>query len=97
MVYLHALLPANPQVSSRQETGHGVSSQVVDPSLLPQLGHDGIDPGEAGTALRPFGQRLRVAVPGDLNADWVALHLVEAGVVGGCRVEELAPQQLTVE
>lgn len=95
--HLHALLPADPQVSSGQETGHGVSSQVVDPALLPQLGHDGVDPGEAGPALRPLGQRLGVAVPRDLNADGVVLHLVEAGVVGGRRVEELAPQQLTVE
>lgn len=74
-----------------------MSGQVVDPALLPQLGHDGVDPGEAGPALRPLGQRLWVAVPRDLNADGIVLHLVEAGVVGGCRVEELAPQQLTVE
>lgn len=74
-----------------------MSSQVVDPALLPQLGHDGVDPGEAGPALRPLGQRLRVAVPRDLHADGVALHLVEARVVGGCRVEELAPQQLAVQ
>lgn len=96
-IYLHALLPADPQVSSGKETGHGVSSQVVDPALLPQLGHDGVDPGEAGPALRPLGQRLGVAVPRDLHADGVALHLVEARVVGGCRVEELAPQQLAVQ
>lgn len=97
MSYLHALLPADPQVSSGQETGDGVPGQVVDPAFLPQLGHDGVDPGEAGPALRPLGQGLGVAVPGDLDADGVALHLVEAGVVGGCRVEELAPEQLTVE
>lgn len=74
-----------------------MSSQVVDPALLPQLGHDGVDPGEAGPALCPLSQRLRVAVPRDLYADGVVLHLVEAGVVGGRRVEEFAPQQLTVE
>lgn len=95
--YLHALLPADPQVSSGQETGHSVSGQVVDPALLPQLCHDGVDPREAGPTLCPLGQRLWVAVPGDLNADGVALHLVEAGVVGGGCVEELTPQQLTVE
>lgn len=74
-----------------------MSSQMVDPTFLPQLGHDGVDPGEAGPTLCPLGQRLGIPVPGDLNADGVALHLVEAGVVGGRRVEELAPQQLTVE
>ena len=97
MAYLHALLPADPQVSSGQEAGHGVPGQVVDPALLPQLRHDGVDPGEARAALRPLGQRLCVAVPGDLHTDGVALHLVEARVVGGRRVEELSPQQLTVE
>lgn len=97
MAYLHALLPADPQITSGQETGHGMSGQVVDPALLPQLCHDSINPGEAGPTLCPLCQRLGVAVPGDLNADGVTLHLVEAGVVGGCCVEELAPQQLTVE
>ncbi len=96
-IHLHALLPADPQVSSGQETGHGVSGQVVDPALLPQLGHDGVDPGEAGPAFCPLCQRLGVAVPWDLNTYGVALHLVEAGIVCGCRVEKLAPQQLTVE
>lgn len=68
--------------------------QVVDPALLPQLRHDGIDPGEARLALGPLGQGLGVAVPGDLDADGVPLHAVETGVVGGRRVEELAPQEL---
>ena len=71
--------------------------QVVDPALLPQLGHDGVDPGEARPGLGPLGQRLGVPVPGDAHADGVALHLVEARVVGGGRVEELPPQQLAVE
>lgn len=71
--------------------------QVVDPAFLPQLGHDGINPGEAGAAFCPLGQRFGVAVPGYLNADGVTLHLVEAGVVGGRCVKELTPKQLTVE
>lgn len=96
-LYLHSLLPADPQVSPGQEAGHGVPGQVMDPPLLPQLRHDGVDPGEASAALRPLGQCLGVAVPWDLHADGVVLHLVKAGVVGGGRVEELAPQQLTVE
>lgn len=50
--YLLALLPADPQVSSGQEAGHGVPGQVVDPALLPQLGHDGIDEGETSPGLQ---------------------------------------------
>lgn len=91
-LYLHSLLPADPQVSPGQEAGHGVPGQVMDPPLLPQLRHDGVDPGEAGPAFRPLGQRLGVAVPWDLHTDGVVLHLVKAGVVGCGRVEELAPQ-----
>lgn len=69
----------------------------MDPALLPQLGHNGVDPGKARPPLRPLGQRLWVSVPGDLHADGVSLHLVKAGVVGGRRVEELPPQQLAVQ
>ena len=94
VTYLHATLPAQPQVSAGQEAGDGMPGQVVDPALLPQLGHDGVDPGEARLGLRPLGQRLGVAVPWDADADGVALHLVEAGVVVGGRVEEVPPQQL---
>ncbi len=32
--------------------------QVVDPSLFPQLGHDGVDPGEPGAAVGPLGEGL---------------------------------------
>ena len=95
--YLHALLPAAPQVSASEEAGYGVSGQVVYPALLPQLGHDGVNPGEACPARCQFGQRLRVAVPGYLHADGVALNLVEGWIVGGCCVEVLSPQQLAIE
>lgn len=70
---------------------------MVNPALLPQLSHDGVNPREAGPTLRPLGQCLWVAVPRDLDTDGVVLHLVKAGVVGGSRVEELTPQQLTIE
>lgn len=69
--------------------------QVVDPALLPQLGHDGVNPREARLALSPLGQGFRVAVPGDLDADGVPLHPVKPGVVGGRCVEELSPQELS--
>lgn len=68
---------------------------MVNPALLPQLAHDGVDPREAGLAFSPLGQRFRVLVPRDLHADGVSFHAVKAGVVGGCSVEELTPQQLS--
>lgn len=87
-------LPADPEVPAGEEAGHGMPGQMVDPALLPQLGHDGVNPREACLALGPLGQGLRVAVPGDLDADGVPFHAVKPGVVGGCCVEELSPQEL---
>lgn len=55
--------------------------QVVDPALLPQLGHDGVNPREACLALGPLGQRLGVAIPGDLDADGVPLMRSNLGLL----------------
>lgn len=74
-----------------------MASQVMDPALLPQLSHDGIDPREAGPALGPLSQCLRITIPWDLDTDRVALHLVESRVVSGSCVEKLTPQQLAIE
>jgi len=71
--------------------------QMMDPPLLPQLGHNGVYPGKACPSLCPLAQRLWVSVPGDLYTNGVSLHLVEAGVVGGSRIEELPPQQLAIQ
>ena len=80
-----------------EETGHGVPRQMVDPAFLPELSHDGIDPGKAGLACSPLGQSLGVPVPWDLHADGVAGHPVEVGVAVGRRVKELPPQKLSVQ
>lgn len=92
MPHLHSFLPADPKVTPGEKTGHRVSGQVMDPALLPQLSHDGVDPGKACLSLCPFGKCLRVFVPGDAHTNGVPLHLVKARVVGRCGVEELAPQ-----
>lgn len=65
--YLHAALPADPQVSPGEETGHGMSGQVVDPALLSQLGHDSVNPGKTSPTLSPLSQCLWVLVPWDLE------------------------------
>ena len=56
-----------PEVAPGQEAGGGVPGQVVDPALLPQLGHDGVNPGEPGLSIGPLGQGLTVAIPGNLQ------------------------------
>lgn len=90
--HLHPFLPADPQVTPGEETRHCMPGQVMDPALLPQLSHDGVYPGKARLGLRPLGERLWVFVPGDAYADGVAIHLVEARVIGRRSVEELTPQ-----
>ena len=39
----------------------------MDPSFLSQLGHDGVDEGEAGAGFLPSRQVLRVVLPRDLE------------------------------
>lgn len=64
----------------------------MDPALLPQLCHDGVNPWETRLRFSPLGKRLHVFVPRDADADGVAFHFVKAWVVGRCHVEELPPQ-----
>ena len=71
VLYLHAALPADPQVSPGEEAGHGVPGQVMDPALLPELGHDGVDPGEACPSFCPFSQRFWVLIPRYLGILWL--------------------------
>lgn len=90
-------LPADPEVSPGQETGHSMPGQMVDPPFLSQLGHDCIDPRETCLALCPFCQGFRVLVPGNLNADGVPLHAIKLRVVCGCCVEKLPPEKLSIQ
>lgn len=95
--HLHAFLPADPQIAPGEEAGDGVPGQVMYPTFLSQLCHDGVNPGKTRLGFGPLCQRLHVSVPGDADTDGIALHLVEAGVVGRCCVEELSPQQLAIQ
>ena len=79
---LESLLPGDPEVAPGEEAGDGVPGQVVDPALLPQLGHDRVDPGEARVGVRPFGQGVVVVIPRDLKhfhfTKQTAIDLLEA-------------------
>ena len=63
----HAFLPGHPEVAPGEEAGGGVPRQVVDPALLPQLSHDGVNPGISGLGVGPFRQDFSVVIPGHLN------------------------------
>lgn len=83
------VFPRDPEVAARQETGHGVARQVVDPALLAQLRHDGVDPREARLALdrnaklkirtrghvQAYGRGFSFPLPGGASIDKVALPI----------------------
>lgn len=69
---------------------------MVDPALLVELPHSGVDEREPGLGLLeglPLGI-VRGRVPRDVDADLVHLHPVVELVVHGHRVEKLPPDQL---
>lgn len=74
-VNLHALLPADPKVPTGQEAGGSVPGKVVDPALLPQLGHDCINPWEPRLSLRQKSTSALLDGPNQ-NAAIVEMHLV---------------------
>ena len=53
-----------------------MSGKMMNPSLLSQLDHDGVNPGEASPSLGPLGQLLRVVVPVNLFTDSVTLSKI---------------------
>lgn len=50
---LGAALPVDVAASAREEAGHRVPAEVVDPAFLAELPHQGVDPGEACLAELP--------------------------------------------
>ena len=64
--HFHALFPGLPEVSSGEETGNAMASEVVDPALLAKLRHDSVYPGEARPCLGPGCQQGGVVAPRDL-------------------------------
>lgn len=74
-----------------------MSGDRVNPTLLYDLGLDGIDEGEAGLCVSPLVQKVGFLVPSDLNAVGISYHRVVVEVISGQAVEELSPQELSVE
>ena len=50
-LHLVSVLPVEPEIPSRKEAGHGMTTHMVDPALQYQLLHTRIDPWEAGLSL----------------------------------------------
>ena len=51
MTYLETFLPAKPQVSSSEETCSCMATHLMDPSLLIELSHAGVNPWVASLSL----------------------------------------------
>ena len=94
LTHLHPFLPTDPQIPPCEETGYRMSPHLVDPTLLPQLGHDGINPGEASVPRGPLCQGLGILVPRDLDTDRVPVHPVKVWVLCCRRIEEVPPEEL---
>ena len=48
----HTVLPGDPEIPPCKEAGDSMTGKMVDPTLLIQLSHDGVNPRESGLPLR---------------------------------------------
>lgn len=95
--HLGAFFPRLPEIAASEEARNGVARQVMNPALLGELSHRGIDPRVAGARFLPRGQQLRVLAPRDLTTDGVARHALVVGRPVSDRVVELTPEELAVQ
>ena len=94
MEELGPMLPVEPEISSGEEHAERVPEDMVDPALGPQLPNPGVNERVAGLGFLKQVELLVICVPGNVDTDWVSLHLIEVWVVGGHAVEKLTPDQL---
>lgn len=92
-----AFLPRLVQVSSRKEASNRMSCQMMNPTFLSELSHNGVDERIASLAILPRLKEGLVFIPLDLLADWVSFYLIEVGSKCSVKKEELAPDELSFE
>lgn len=73
-----SLFPGLPKIASGKKAGDGMPSEMVNPSLSPELGHAGINPGESSLSLLPRLHAFLVLRPGNLAAIMVPPHISPA-------------------
>ena len=74
-----------------------MSRQMMDPSFFSELSHNSIDERIASLAVFPSLEEGLVFIPLDLLADRVTFYLVEVGSKGSVEIEELAPDELSLQ
>lgn len=90
-------LPGLPQVAARQETGHHVTGQMMDPARLFQLRHDGVDKGKTRLGGLPLFEPLWIVVPRNWTGDGIARHAIKVRSRIAHQVVVLAPHELAVQ
>lgn len=70
---------------------------MMDPALFIELDHNSVDKGIACAAILPGLQIGVIFVPLDLLANGISLYFIEIGSEGPVEVEELSPNQLSLE
>ena len=88
------MLPAHPEVAPGEEDAEGVPDDVVGPALLLHLSHPRVNEGKASVARLKSLQMFLIVKPGNVDTDWVPLHLSVERVVGRHGVEEFPPDEL---
>lgn len=74
-----AALPVNITAAAGEEAGDAVAAEVMDPAVVAELAHEGVDPGEAGDAGLPAPEPclcllvVDVVVARDEAGFWIAL------------------------
>lgn len=74
-----------------------MSRQMMYPSFFSQLCHNRIDEGITCLSVFPSLKKNLILIPLDLFADWIALDFIEVGSECSVEIEELSPDQLTLE
>ena len=89
--------PRDPEVASSQEYRDALSGQEVSPPFLSALADHGVDPRIAGLSLSPHLEVFGIVVPGELDAERVAVHGVKLGRGGADEEGKLAQEKVLGE
>ena len=90
-------LPVLPQIAASEKTRDDVPPEMVHPALEAQLVEKRVDQRETGATMLPRGQTSVVTGPVDGARDGVVTLVRKIRRAAGDKVEELAPEHLTLQ
>ena len=89
--------PGDPEVAASEEDSDALSGKEMGPSILSALTNDGVDPGVARLALSPRLEVVVILIPGQLDAEGVAVHQVKLGGRGPDKEGKLPEEKILGE